>query len=37
MTESWADNDGAGLKFTRDGATIRLAHQSVSFVIEKTG
>lgn len=35
MTESWADNDGAGLKFTRDGATIRLAHQSVSFVIEK--
>ena len=37
MTESLADNDGTGLKFTRDGATIRLAHMSVSFVVEKTG
>jgi hypothetical protein len=37
MTESLAGNDGTGLKFTRDGATIRLAHMSVSFVIEKSG
>ncbi len=29
------DQDGAGLRFTRDGDQIRLIHNSVSFVIEK--
>lgn len=35
LAASAVDGDKAGLKFARDGDTIRLAHNSVTFVIEK--
>jgi len=35
LVESSIDTDRAGLRFTRDGDTIRLVHPGVSFVIEK--
>ena len=35
MAAAGADQDRAGLRFTRDGDQIRLVHNSVSFVIEK--
>jgi ubiquinone/menaquinone biosynthesis C-methylase UbiE len=35
LVMSAVDSDGAGLRFTRDGDTIRMMHNSVSFVIEK--
>jgi SAM-dependent methyltransferase len=35
LVMSAVDDDGAGLRFTRDGDTIRMMHNSVSFVIEK--
>lgn len=37
LAESAVDSDRAGLRMTRDGETIRLIHNSVSFVIEKDG
>jgi ubiquinone/menaquinone biosynthesis C-methylase UbiE len=37
LAASAVDGDKAGLKFARDGDTIRLAHNSVTFVIEKDG
>jgi ubiquinone/menaquinone biosynthesis C-methylase UbiE len=37
LAESAIDGDKAGLRFARDGGTIRLVHNSVSFVIEKEG
>lgn len=35
MAAAAVDQDRAGLRFTRDGAQIRLVHNSVIFVIEK--
>jgi ubiquinone/menaquinone biosynthesis C-methylase UbiE len=35
LAEAALAQDGAGLKFSRDGDQIRLVHNSVSFVIEK--
>jgi len=35
LVESSIDTDRAGLRFTRDGGTIRLVHPSFSFVIER--
>lgn len=37
LAEAAVDNDRAGLRMMRDGDTIRLIHNSVSFVIEKDG
>jgi ubiquinone/menaquinone biosynthesis C-methylase UbiE len=35
LSEEAVGSDGAGLRMTRDGDTIRLIHNSVSFVIER--
>ena len=35
LAEAALDQDGAGLRFSRDGDQIRLIHNSVSFVLEK--
>lgn len=37
LAEAAVDNDRAGLRMTRERDTIRLIHNSVSFVIEKEG
>ncbi len=37
LAEAAVDNDRAGLRMTREGDTIQLIHNSVSFVIEKEG